>query len=394
MRPYGGARLGRALGRVLRRAVRLPQLEVDLASLMRARLARLRRYWLLIVQTAVATSLSWSLATTFFMDAPALFAPVTALITVAVSLSQRLRRSVELILGVALGLLVSDLLVQVTGTGAWQLALIVSLSMIVAILLGGSTTVTMQAGGTAIIIATVVPVRNLLFDRLYDSLIGGAVGLLVAVLLLPANPVRIVRRSATPMLSELADALCDLARALRAGTHSSVRAAAETVRAVEKPLDEFVDAAEGAAETVRLAPYRWREKGRVMPYLRLGERMDPVLRNLRVLTRRSRALVSQGEPAPLGVPEALEGVAGAVRLLLEDLLADRDPERARAELLRACRMTADVPEGMSISAQVIVGQLRSAAVDLLRACGLEQKQAADAVTRTVTAPRIRLGPTL
>ncbi|HEY9475882.1 MAG TPA: FUSC family protein [Mycobacteriales bacterium] len=368
--------------------------EVDIGQVMRARLARVRRSWLLILQSAVATSLSWGLATTFFQDAPAVFAPVTALVTVAVSLSQHLRRSAELVLGVALGLLVSDLLVQVTGTGVWQLALIVALAMVAAIMLGGSTTVTVQAGATGIIIATVVPVRNLLFDRLYDALIGGAVGLLVAVLLLPANPVTVARRTAAPMLNELAEALRELSTALRTGAHSSVRAAAETVRAVEKPLGEFADAAEGAAETVRLAPYRWREKGRITPYVRLADRMGPVIRNLRVLTRRSRAILSQGEPAPPGIPDALEGVAHAVELLLDDLLADRDPERARAELLRACRMTADIPEGMSISGQVIVGQLRSAAVDLLRACGLGQAEAAGAVRRIVTAPRIRLGPTL
>ncbi|HEX5497334.1 MAG TPA: FUSC family protein, partial [Mycobacteriales bacterium] len=305
-----------------------------------------------------------------------------------------MRRVIELVLGVALGVFVGDVLVGVTGHGLWQLALIVSVSMIVAIVLGGGPTLTLQAGATGIIIATVTPVSDLLFSRVFDVLIGAAVGIAVSTVLLPLNPMVVTRRAAGRVLTDLARALADLGEALRIRSDASVQSAAERVRAVEAPLSEFTRTIGIAAETARLAPFRWRSRGRVQPYLLLAERMHHVVRNLRVLTRRSRSLLGQEEPVPPGVPDALDGLAGAVRLLLGDLLAERDPERARTELRQAARMTADVPGGMTISAQVIVAQVRSTTVDLLRACGLSYADADRVVRSAATEPRLRPGPSL
>lgn len=361
---------------------------------MHGRLGRLKLGSLLIGQSALATSASWGAATHLVGTQVAVFAPISALVALAMSMTQRLRRVVELVLGVAFGVLVGDILVQVTGKGLWQLALIVSVSMVAAILLGGGPTFTLQAAATGIIIATVTPVSDLQFSRVLDVLIGAAVGIVVSTVLLPINPLVVTRRGAKRVLADLAEALADLGEALRVRSDVSVQAAAERVRAVETPLDEFTRTIGIAAETTRLAPFRWRARPRLEPYLILAARMAHVIRNMRVLTRRSRSLLAEGEPVPPGVPEALDGLARAVRLLLGDLLRDREPERARAELRRAARATADVPRGMTISAQVIVAQVRSTAVDLLRACGLSYADADRVVRGAATEPRLRPGPAL
>lgn len=350
----------------------------------------------LIAQASIAAGLTL-LVVSQLRARPVVFAPVVAVITVAVAQTQRLRRLLELVIGVALGVLLGDTLVLLIGNGPWQVALVVALAMVAAIMLGGSPVMVIQTAASAIIIVAVRPPRvedYFYFLRAVDAAIGGAVGMAVSALLLPVNPMVIVRRAAPEVLTELAEALADLAEALRTRDPLSVRAAAERAREIEAPSQVFASALEAASETARIAPMRWRAQGRLQPYLEVSERMDHVVRNLRVLTRRSRSLLAQDEPVPPGIAEALDGLAHAVRRLLEDLLAGNDPGWARAEVLHACRMTADVPVGLPISAQVIVGQVRSTAVDLLRACGFSYGDADHAVRLAVTEPRIRRGPTL
>lgn len=369
-------------------------MEASFARFLRGRLSRIRLAALLVAQITLATSVSWGVASALVTREVAVFAPIAALTTLAVSMTQRFRRIIALVLGFAVGVLVGDLIVTVSGTGLWQVAVIVAVSMIVAILIGGTTTLIVPAATLGVVIATVTPVNDVVFSRVYDVFIGAGVGILVSGILLPLHPIVIARRAASRMMKELAGALADLAEALRSHADAPVRTAVDRVHAVEEPLREFGEAITTAAETARLLPFRWRAQGRVRPYLGVADRMDHVMRNLRVLTRRTRVILDQEEQVPRAIPDALEGLAGSIRHFLGDLLADREPVRARTEILRAVRVTADVPENMSVSIQVVVARLRSTAVDLLRATGLSYADADVAVRGAVTGPRLRPGRTL
>ena len=73
------------------------------------------------------------------------------------SLANRLRRAVELVVGVSLGVLVGDLLVSVIGSGWWQIALVVTLAVAAAVFADGGTLLVNQAGASAVLVATLLP---------------------------------------------------------------------------------------------------------------------------------------------------------------------------------------------------------------------------------------------
>jgi uncharacterized membrane protein YgaE (UPF0421/DUF939 family) len=75
----------------------------------------------------------------------ALAAPIAAVVCLSLSLGERLRRVIELIVGVAVGVGVGDLLISRIGTGPWQIALVVALAMSVAVLLDCGAVGTVQA---------------------------------------------------------------------------------------------------------------------------------------------------------------------------------------------------------------------------------------------------------
>ena len=148
-------------------------------ELMR-RLSRWRSTAVPIVQAALAAGLSWLVAVHVVDHRAPFFAPVAAVVCLGMTLGQRLRRTIELIVGVGLGVAVGDLLIAAIGTGPWQIAVVVALAMSVAVLLDGGAVITGQAAVSAILVATLcLPGATSGVNRLVDGLIGGATGLLV-----------------------------------------------------------------------------------------------------------------------------------------------------------------------------------------------------------------------
>ena len=84
---------------------------------MRARVARLGDKRWQIVQCAAAAGVAWLIAADLLGHQTPFFAPVAAVVSLGTSYGQRLRRVAEVTLGVALGVLLADLLAIAIGSG-------------------------------------------------------------------------------------------------------------------------------------------------------------------------------------------------------------------------------------------------------------------------------------
>jgi len=133
-----------------------------------------------LIQTALAAGLSWFVAVHLFGHHAPLFAPVAAIVSIDMTLGQRLRRAIELIVGASVGVGIGALLISAIGTGPWQIAVVVALATSVAVLLDGRAVINVQAAVSAILVATLyVPGDTSGMDRLFDGLIGAAISLVI-----------------------------------------------------------------------------------------------------------------------------------------------------------------------------------------------------------------------
>ncbi|MGC4811038.1 FUSC family protein [Micromonospora sp. DT228] len=345
---------------------------------LRDRLRRVRAIGGLAVQAGLAAALAWFVAHELLHVSQPIFAPISAVSTLAASVGQRLRRTVELIIGVTVGVLIGDLLLLLIGTGWWQLVLIVTLAIVVALFLAGSAAVVVQAGATAVLIATLSPsVRDLEIPRFVDALVGGGLALLVTTVLLPLNPLRVLNRAARPALDLLVTQLDATARALAERDADRARAARSELRRNKGQLQAFVEATQGAREASALSPVHWRDRhGPVGRYAQAAEPIDRAMRNSGTLIRRSVTLIEDGEPVPDALPGAVSDLAEAVRLLTRQFAAAVEPNRAREQALRAVRTAGQAyREGVGFSGAVVVAQVRTTVSDLLVATGLTQAEA-------------------
>ena len=83
----------------------------------RAPAGRLRTRWVFLLQIGVGCSSRGSSRASLLGHATPFFAPVTAILCLGLTYGQRLRRIVEVTVGVAIGVLVGDLIVTVLGAG-------------------------------------------------------------------------------------------------------------------------------------------------------------------------------------------------------------------------------------------------------------------------------------
>jgi len=350
---------------------------------VRARLERLRTVWLTLVQAALAAGLSWVVATEVVGHERPFFASIAAILTLGLTFGQRGRRAVEIAVGVTLGIAIADVLVLLIGSGVGQLVLVVLLAMSAAVLLGGQQMVVNQAAVSAVLVVALQPPEgDLSFARAVDAAVGGAVALALGYLVLPPDPLALVRREAEPVLRELAGTLEDVAGALERRDVEAARAALERARAIDAYVQRFAEALDAGRETAAAAPPRRRARGQVSQYAEAGGQLDLAVRNVRVLARGAIRALDVDDTVPAGVPRALRDLAEAVRELGLVLAApDEDLDPAEPAVRAAAQATRVLEETANLSVSVIVHQVRATAVDLLRGAGMPLEEAQARVRR-------------
>ncbi len=129
-------------------------------------------------------------------------------------------------------------------------------------------------------------------------------------------------------------------------------------------------------ETATLAPIRWRSRPALTRYVHAAVHIERATRDVRVLSRRCAAVLRDAEPVPPGLSAAPAALADCVTTLRAELAADAEPVQARGRALDAVRRaSAAYAQGVGFSGSVVVAQVRSAVVDLLRATGIPEHQA-------------------
>ncbi|MEW2383619.1 FUSC family protein [Micromonospora sp. NPDC047707] len=338
---------------------------------------RLQLYLIVAVQAGLAAAIAWLVAQEVLGTVEPTFAPAAAVAVIAASLGNRTRRTVELLVGVGLGIAAGDLLIGLLGTGPWQTGLIVFLAVIGAATVRGAGLLMTQAGATAVLVATLTPGSpDLELPRTINALVGGAVGLFVMLVLAPLNPLRTVRRVADSALDLFAREMTACAEALRRGDAGRAERVLARMRDAEPKLTQLTEVVTAADEVVRFSPLRWRRRRTVRAYRHAVKHMERAFRNSRTLVRRVGTTLRDAEPVPPDLPAAVEQYGEALRLLHREFLAGEEPVRARERVLRAVRHAGEAcRQDIGFSGTIVVSQLRTIANDLLRATGVRWHEA-------------------
>jgi hypothetical protein len=334
-----------------------------------------------IVQTAVAATLAWSAAALVLGHDRPFVAAIAAVISVGAVAGQTLQRAAEWILGVAVGLTVADLIMLAIGTGPIQTGVIVGLAMFAALVIRSGVMFVTEAGVSAVLVAGLDPTTyGVSPDRFLEALVGGGAALAVSATF-PSNPSLRARQAARPVLEDLATALRDAAAALIGGNLDLAEGALSEARRIDAPVARLREELDGGYQIARFSPSRRRHLGYLGYYAAAADQLDLAVRDTRVLARAALTLVREKGSTPGQLPEAILGLALAVEALAGYL---ERPDHALGDarqfaLGAAGEATSVLERSNDLETSALVAQIRSTAIDLLQAAGMDSSEALEAL---------------
>lgn len=362
---------------------------------MHAGLARLRNEGWSLLQAAIAASAAWYLATLVLGNEQPFFASMAAIVSLGVTFGQRGPRMVQLVLGVAIGLTVANVLVLAIGVGTVQIGIVVALAAALAIFLGGKPLlVTQTAISAMLVVALDITKMTADFspdlspdpDRFFEALIGSSVALVVNALL-PVDPELRSERAVHPIRGELVATLEEIAAALTSRDLDRAERTLLRARKIEERMGHFKETLAAGYETARFAPPRRKTLRHLELYAAAASHIDMAIAGVVGVARAAVRAVRRNSPALGALSASILDLARAVEALATYLEKLGSPEDVRRFALKAVgEATALLEEHKDLGTSALVGQIRAIAVDLLRSTGMDRAEVLEALEEAVSSP--------
>jgi uncharacterized membrane protein YgaE (UPF0421/DUF939 family) len=304
-----------------------------------------------IAQTAAAAAIAWELALQLPGHGAPFFAPMAAAIALNAEFGRRGRQAIEMMTGVAVGIVIGVVTVAVADSGAGQILVVTFVSLAVTTAAGATRLIRGQAATSAILVVALYgPSSNLTFERLEDAAVGGAVAIVIARFLLPVDPIPPVRDEARRLRGKLAAALDDLAAALAAGERAQAERALEQIWSIDDR--SLANSLLTAREVVQTAPRRRPLRRRVEKLSELYRELEASVYDASAIATGVVRLTETGGSGTKEAVVAIEVSAAAVRAIEpgEARLAAAQAREAARELREA-----DGSLGASVIAHGVVG---------------------------------------
>lgn len=331
-----------------------------------------------ILQQSAAAVLAWVLAVDVVGHEDPFFAPVAAVVALNQTLGRRGSNALRLLLGVAVGIVVGEVaLLLLGGGGVAALASATFTAMAVARAVDPSRIVVAQAAVSAILVTAFGDADEGL-SRLVDALVGAGVALVFSQVLFSPEPLRLLRRAESAVLSGMAGGLRRSAEALEDDDQELAAQALDQLRALR---DRLADLGTARKASDRIARHSAAWRSRRVPVVREREsadHLDLLASSCILLARTAFATTPQQRGALVpGVRELAEAMADLAAAPGDHATRQRAAERA-LELARWV-----VEHGAAVPAQspmaAACGAVRMVAVDVMVFAGAEAGQALDAV---------------
>jgi uncharacterized membrane protein YccC len=287
-----------------------------------------------VAKSAVATIAAWLIAGWLIPGPLPVFAAIAALLVVQPSVNQSLGKAVERSIGVILGVVIATGISLVFGQSTWIILLAIVIAMLVAWALKMTPGTSNQVAISAmLVLALGASSPEYALDRVLETLIGAAIGIVVNVAIVPPVAVEPAREHVARLGGELAASVDRLAAALEG---PQVAAEVETLMIEARLLRPMRDAAEAAIdageESLTLNPRRSAHREELAALRDLLDRLSPIVTQLIGMTRAFADHYDDAlhrEPTVRAIAEQLRRVSHDVRLAVR--VAEPEPEPVTSE---------------------------------------------------------------
>lgn len=355
----------------------LRRLERQVRRRVDARIAA-RRVWEslpAILQIVAAVAASYSIAHWGLGHAYPILAITVTINSLGFARDARPQRVATSVIGILIGVALSDGLSLLIGKGLWQLVVVLLVVFVVGRAVSPNPSFAVAAAvPSALVVILPVPDGGV-FGRTLDALIAGVVALAVTALI-PRDPGRAAARDRRTLFNAIGEALGSVIDCLQDADEAAGELGLARLRRTQPLVDAWSTAHESALAVARISPFL---RSR-LPDLERSSRVlvaaDLATRHLRTISRRVEFLVRDGVPRP-ALAELITQFRTAIALLGEEL---DDPQVAGAarsllsDLARRLDPATVVPDAHLTDAALVL-MLRPFVIDLLAGTGMAHDEA-------------------
>ena len=358
-------------GDALRRFERRLKVRLDLKVVTRRAVGSIPA----ALQIVVGVLLSYSFAHFVLGHAAPLLSVTVVLSTLGFSRDARPRRVFESVVGILVGIVLSELILLLVGQGVWQIALVLFVTILVARAASANPAFAVIAATQGMLVLLIPPPPGGPFVRSIDALVAGVVALLITALV-PRDTRRIAVRDARNLASVFSQAMASLIEGVLDSNEPAANLAVERLRTTQQLIENWSTSLDSAFAVAHISPFLRRQLPELRRQQALLTGLDLAARHLRVIARRIYFLLKDGGGRG-ELPELLGSVASAIELLGASI--DRPDARAEAaaelrELAPTLNPATLMPHA-PVSESVIVMLVRPLVVDLLVAAGSSAEEA-------------------
>jgi uncharacterized membrane protein YccC len=287
-----------------------------------------------VLKSAVATIAAWLVAGWLIPGPLPVFAAIAALLVVQPSVNQSLGKAVERSIGVILGVIIATGIALAFGQSTWVILVAIVVAMLVAWALKMTPGTSNQVAISAmLVLALGASSPEYALDRVLETLIGAAIGIVVNALLVPPVAVAPARDALARLGGELAASVDRLAHALETPLTPAELESLMIEARLLRPMRDGADAAiHDGQESLTLNPRRSAHREELAQLRELLEQLSPIVTQLIGMTRAFADHYDASlhdEPTVRAIAEQLRRVAHDVRLAAR--VAEPEPEPLTSE---------------------------------------------------------------
>lgn len=338
----------------------------------------LKRLWAnsgQLIQIPIAATAAYAFCVYVLGHPYPFLAAVASAVGIGPVADRRLRRALEIGFGATFGVLVGEILVNVYGTGIWQLALTLIIGLgIGTILNSGGIFITQIAVQSVYVVVVPATATTMPFPRTLDALTGSVCAILLAFLI-PRDARKAPRRLAADLLEEIDDVLTMMRRALRDADPALAGRALERARETQNIIDSWGSSLRISREAAKINARARRHAAEVTRLARAHTYSDRAMRTIRVIARRVVGITELDVDKPV-IADYVGSLADGAKKLEIALRRGTDRSLAEAALSDAAsELDPRAKSDWDIHDESLVLLLRTVAVDLLQAAGLTREEA-------------------
>jgi uncharacterized membrane protein YgaE (UPF0421/DUF939 family) len=338
--------------------------------------------WPVLQQTGAAVA-AWVIAEQLVQHRQPIFAPMAALVGLNASRGERGTNAFRLLLGVAYGIVTAEAATALLGyRNATTLAAALFAAIMGPVALGAERIVIAQAGVSAILaVATGEPQAGP--ERLIDASIGVTVALVVSQLLLPAEPVALLRRAEAAALRQMAGALARGVDALELDDPLLATHVVEDLQDVGDRLAHLRSVRVSSSRSAHASPIWWTRVASVQRESEAAGRLELLGSECLVLTRTAVAAPPEGHRTLAPVLRRLSRILITLAAALDDA---ESRKHAGDQALTLVGELAQPRGGNDRVIEAVSAAVWGLAVDMQVFCGVGELEALDAVRAAARLP--------